>query len=276
MSTIDPTPEPRNARNSLRPRKNAMSHRPAIRTLSCALLLCSAFWISGQAAGSPQQRITSSSHDQTQVKAQPQGNANTSATLDACSLLTGKEIASVLGEPLQELKPSVQATGNMTMLQCLFVTRDFAKSASLAVATPGANDTGAHSLRTFWRNQFHSPRKPEEEKRPASRKTPAKSAFASPREARESKAAPYGESDSESNREPDREADEAARKPRPIPALGEEAYWVGGPISGALYVLQGDLFLRISVGGIPKESIRIAKSKSLATAMLPRLPHNSR
>jgi hypothetical protein len=260
---------------SLRPKKNATSHRPVIRTLPCALLLCSAFGLCSPAVGLPAKKI-SSSQDRTQRNEQPQTKTNTNGTLDACSLLTASEIASVLGEPLQERKPSVQASGNMRMSQCVFVTRDFAKSASLAVATPTADDTGGHSLRAFWRNQFHSPRKPEEEKRPASRKSPAKSAFVSSHEARESKAFPYGKSDDESNRELENEVDEADRKPQPIPALGEEAYWVGSPISGALYVLQGELFLRISVGGIAKEPIRIAKSKSLATAVLRRLPHNAR
>jgi hypothetical protein len=261
---------------SLRPRKNVTSHRPAIRTLHCALLLCSAYGLCGPAVGLPAKKIISSRQDRTQANEQPQTKTNTNGTLDACSLLTDSEIASVLGEPLQERKPSVQATGNIRMSQCVFVTRDFAKSASLAVATPAATDTGGHSLRAFWRNQFHSPRKPEEEKRPASRKTPAKSAFASSPEGPESKASPHGESGSESNREPDNEADEAGRKPQPISGLGEEAYSVGGPISGALYVLQGELFLRISVGGVPKESIRIAKSKSLAATILRRLPHNPR
>ena len=177
----------------------------------------------------------------------------------------------VLGEPLQELKPSVQATRNMNMSQCLFVTGNFAKSASLLVAMPGSEDFGARNLRAFWRNQFHSPPKQEEERRPASIKSPAKSAFTSPREAPESKAAPYSEAD----REFDSEAEDDARKPRPIFALGEQAYWVGSPLAGALYVLQGDLFLRISVGGIPKESTRIAKSKSLAAAILPRLHRNA-
>jgi hypothetical protein len=261
---------------SLRPRKNAMSHRPAVRILPCALLLCSASGLCGPAVSLPARRIIISSHERTQTNAQPQTKTKANTTLDACSLLSDSEIASVLGEPLQERKPSVQATGNMRMAQCVFVTRDFAKSASLAVATPTADDTGGHSVRAFWRNQFHSPRKPEEEKRPASRKSPAKSAFVSSREARESKASPYGESDSESRGEPDGEVEEAARKPQPIPALGEEAYWVGSPISGALYVLQGELFLRISVGGIATEPIRVAKSKSLATAILRRLPHNAR
>ena len=232
-----------------------ISRRPAIPALLFTLRLGSAFWLPGPAAASPQNTNVLSSQEQ------PSGQTTTNANpaLDACSLLTPGDITAVLGEPLQELKPTAQGAGNMNMSQCLFVTRDAAKSASLAVATPASADSGARSLRAFWRSQFHSPPKQEEERRPASRKSPAKSAFSASREARETGSLSEGE------------AEEDSRKPRPVPALGEEAFWVGTPVSGALYVLQGNLFLRISVGGIPKESTRIAKSKSLAQAVLPRL-----
>jgi hypothetical protein len=232
-----------------------MSRRPAIPALLCTILLGSAFRLPGPAAGSPQNTNVLGSENQ----AQGQTTTIANPALDACSLLTSADITAVLGEPLQELKPSAQAAGNMYMSQCLFITRDVTKSASLAVATPASADSGARSLRAFWRSQFHSPRKQEEKRRPASRKSPAKSAFSGSREARE-----IG-SLSES------QAEEDARKPRPVLALGEEAFWVGSPVSGALYVLQGKLFLRISVGGIPKESTRIAKCKALASAVLPRL-----
>ncbi len=66
------------------------------------------------------------------------------------------------------------------------------------------------------------------------------------------------------------EREEELRKPRPIDGLGEEAYWVGNPISGALYVLKGNSFLRISVGGVREESARIEKSKALARAVVKR------
>jgi hypothetical protein len=49
------------------------------------------------------------------------------------------------------------------------------------------------------------------------------------------------------------------------------AYWVGTPITGALYVLQGDNFVRISVGGVGEESARIERSKVLARAAVKRL-----
>ena len=56
-----------------------------------------------------------------------------------------------------------------------------------------------------------------------------------------------------------------------IDGLGEEAYWTGSPITGALYVLKGDAFLRISVGGEKDESVRIKKAKTLAEKVLKRL-----
>jgi len=42
-------------------------------------------------------------------------------------------------------------------------------------------------------------------------------------------------------------------------------------MTGALYVLKGDTFLRISVGGVREESARIGKSVALARLVLKRL-----
>ncbi len=70
---------------------------------------------------------------------------------------------------------------------------------------------------------------------------------------------------------PEYEGEEEARKPRRIEGLGEEANWVGTPITGALYVLQGDNFVRISIGVVGEESVRIEKSKILARAVVKRL-----
>ena len=67
------------------------------------------------------------------------------------------------------------------------------------------------------------------------------------------------------------ESEREEGKARSVGGLGEEAYWVGNSITGALYVLQGDRFLRISVGGIREEARRIQKSKALAHAAVKRL-----
>ena len=59
--------------------------------------------------------------------------------------------------------------------------------------------------------------------------------------------------------------------PKPITGLGDEAYWVGDPLSGALYVLKGDLFLRVSVGGPTDEAQKIKRARALASHALKRL-----
>ncbi|PYR92147.1 MAG: hypothetical protein DMF84_14540 [Acidobacteria bacterium] len=64
---------------------------------------------------------------------------------------------------------------------------------------------------------------------------------------------------------------EGENRPRVIAGLGDEAYWTGNRIAGALYVLRRDTFVRISVGGIPNERERIEKSKALARAAIKRL-----
>ena len=62
-----------------------------------------------------------------------------------------------------------------------------------------------------------------------------------------------------------------AKELRRIAGLGEEACWVGTSMTGALYVLEGRNFLRISVGGVHEEWARIEKTKVLARAALKRL-----
>ena len=67
---------------------------------------------------------------------------------------------------------------------------------------------------------------------------------------------------------------EGARKnepPQPIEGIGDEAFWTGNQKLGALYVLQGNSFLRISIGGADDPSTKIKKSRDLAQIVLKRL-----
>jgi hypothetical protein len=59
--------------------------------------------------------------------------------------------------------------------------------------------------------------------------------------------------------------------PLPLEGLGEEAFWVGDPVAGSIYVLTGDGFLRISVGGAPDEATRRARSVALARDAVARM-----
>jgi hypothetical protein len=67
------------------------------------------------------------------------------------------------------------------------------------------------------------------------------------------------------------ESDEKKQEPRRLAGLGDEAFWVGDPVTGALYVLRGEVFLRVSVGGSPDQSQKIKRAKTLAIYALKRL-----
>ena len=169
------------------------------------------------------------------------GNPARQSRIDPCSLLTSADIAAVQGEPLQQTKPSDQPGTGLLMLQCLFRTTTPTKSVSLALAAPSAM-----SPRAFWRKQFHPGQDAAKERDSAG-------------------------AEKKSVVERKEQEEEESTRPRVIAGLGEEAYWVGGPIAGALYVLTGNTFLRISVGGIREESARIEKSKALARIVIKRL-----
>lgn len=59
--------------------------------------------------------------------------------------------------------------------------------------------------------------------------------------------------------------------PEKIEGLGDEAFWTGSRVGGALYVLKGNSFIRISVGGGAGRAEKIEKSKTLAESILKRL-----
>lgn len=59
--------------------------------------------------------------------------------------------------------------------------------------------------------------------------------------------------------------------PLSISGLGEQAFWKGSAVGGALHVLKGQTHLRISVGGPGDTEAKINKSKALAEFVLGRL-----
>lgn len=169
--------------------------------------------------------------------------ASPDRTVSACTLLASKEVEAVQGEPVKDTVSNSQLTEGMNLSQCVFHTPTAAKSVSLELATVNHSNSSALTPRKFWRNRFHSFDLREKES-PADPEAPKGSMI-----------------------EPQSEE----RKPRRIGGVGEEAYWVGSPVTGILYVLQGDVFLRLSVGGIREESARLEKSKALARTAIRRL-----
>jgi hypothetical protein len=70
---------------------------------------------------------------------------------------------------------------------------------------------------------------------------------------------------------PQRKEEGEEKEPVKIDGLGDEAFWTGTKIGGALYVLKGNCYLRISVGGAGDQAAKIEKSKALAQKVLARL-----
>jgi hypothetical protein len=163
--------------------------------------------------------------------------------LDACALLTSKEIESVQGEAIKETKLSGQATGGFSISQCFYTLPTFTNSVSLLVAQRGEG-AGSHDPKEFWRDTFH-----------------------------ENKA---GEKDKDREREKERdkkrgEQEEEGAPPLKVAGVGDEAYWTGSRVGGALYVLKGNSYLRISIGGPAEQAAKISKSKALAQKAMARL-----
>jgi hypothetical protein len=209
-----------------------MNHGYAVRTAICVFYLC--------AVASPAQQAYGASG---QKPGRSHAAIGAGGSLDACQLLTRAEIEAVQGEPVKEAKPNVQSNGGMRISECLFHTSNFAKSVSVALAAPSLGKASGLTPRKFWQRQFRGLDAQRDKTRGAS-----------------------DEID-----KPESKREEENGEARRIKGLGEDAYWVGSPIAGALYVLYGDKFVRISVGGVGEESVRIEKSKVLARAALKRL-----
>jgi len=75
--------------------------------------------------------------------------------------------------------------------------------------------------------------------------------------------------------EGDQEGEKESGKPLPVSGVGDEAFWTGNQMIGALYVLKDNSYLRISIGGAEDASVKIRKSKELAQKALKRLSNSS-
>lgn len=156
---------------------------------------------------------------------------------DPCSLLTNIEIKTVQGQEPAQNVPSEQPAGSFQFTQCFHRTPEFTNSVSVAVGIPLATDSKRSGPRQYWRQRFHGQKS---------------------RDADEEKKEAPGEKEK--------------RPPKRIAGLGDEAFWVGDPKTGVLYVLKGEVFLRLSVGGPGDETEKIKRARALASQALKRLP----
>ena len=179
--------------------------------------------------------------------------ANTTAAVkskvDPCSLLTSDEIKAVQGEAFANAMRSDRQDGDFIVAQCYYALPTSVNSVVVNVTT-AKEAAEAPSARTFWEGTFGKEAGEEKDRDKEKEKERAKKPAAGER----------GE-----------EGEAAAAKPQKVAGLGDEAFWIGSRVGGALYVLNKDLFFRISVGGAGDEKAKLNKSKTLAQSVLKRL-----
>jgi hypothetical protein len=167
-------------------------------------------------------------------------SAGTPAPFDACKLIRKKEIESLQGSPINDAKSSERADGDFRVSQCFYTAAEFSRSVTLTVFQKHPTDPGKRDPVEFWKHTFA--RHENEE---------------------------AGEKEGE--KEEPREREEEGAPPRKMSRLGDEAFWVPNRFGGTLYVLKGDAFFSISIGGTDPEQTKIDKSKKLAAKALQRL-----
>ncbi|MEP7015342.1 MAG: hypothetical protein ABI925_07880 [Verrucomicrobiota bacterium] len=154
--------------------------------------------------------------------------------LDACGLLTKEEIGAVQGTAIMESKSSEHSEAGLRVSQCYFGATEASKSVSLSVTQADTDQSIKRTPKDYWQDTFgHRPAKKE----------------------------------SDGGKE-EEERERAA--PTKIEGVGDDAYWEGNRVGGALYAIKGDTFIRISLGGSDDEKTRIDKSKTLAKKTLDR------
>ena len=157
--------------------------------------------------------------------------------VDACTLLTSDEIKAVQGEALKTTKSSQQTGHEFVIDICYYELPTPSNSISLSLAQPNPNKKD--SVREFWENTFGD--------------------------------SEHGRKEKEREGEGGEGELEEGAPPRKIAGLGQEAFWFASPIGGVLYVLKGDHYIRLSVGGRGTSEAKLNKSKALAKKAIARL-----
>ena len=153
---------------------------------------------------------------------------------DVCSLVSKEEVESVQASPVEDAKSSERSDDVFRIAQCFYTTAESSKSVNLALVQKNPDQQNKRSPKDFWKEKFD----------------------------------PY------QNEEPKTESGdqkEQAAAPRKIDGLGDDAYWVSNRFGGVLYVLKGDAFISVGIGGTDDQETKLQKSKALALKALQRL-----
>src|SRR6202022_549068 len=133
-------------------------------------------------------------------------------TSDACGLISKEEVGSIQAAPVNETKTSEHSDGALLVSQCFYTAAEFSKSVALALVRSDPKQGSKRSPKDFWKEKFD----------------------------------PYQDEEPKTKSGDEKEQGSAPKK---IEGLGDNAYWVGNRFGGMLYVLKGDAFISIGVGG---------------------------
>lgn len=231
-----------------------------MRQAAIILFICSlitAHGCSKQAKNQPapaqtQSTSASSTPDPVNMNAMPSQStsaATTKAKIDACSLLTSAEIQAVQGEPFKDTKSSERQSSGFVTSLCYYELLTSSNSISLSLTQSEGAKPGA--IKEFWENTFGKDENKNEREREKDREKKKARAQTESRE---------------------RQGEEEEGAPlEPVRGIGDEAFWSASRVGGALYVLKGDRYIRISVGGKGDNEAKLKKSKTLAQKALRRL-----
>jgi len=170
-----------------------------------------------------------------------QDRKSTMLTRDACSLISKEEVESVQEAPMNETKSNERSDGVFRVSQCFYTATEFSKSVNLALIQKDPDHRASRSPKEFWKKKFGRYSGDEKERAKLEKETEHK------------------------------EEREESVPPKKIDGIGEEAFWARNRFGGILYVLKGDAFLSISLGGTDAEATKLEKSKALAQKALRRL-----
>ena len=164
--------------------------------------------------------------------------------IDVCALISREDARSIQGSPVKDVKSSVNTNGGFRTSDCVYTGETNDQSITLSLVQKNVSSPNAVDPKQYWKTSFS--RYSEEAKEQG-----AEAESEKPENEHEIEVHPAN-----------------VRPPKKIDGIGDAAFWMTDFNGGALYVLKGDLFLRIRVNGPESEESRIDKSRQLAAKAL--------
>jgi hypothetical protein len=177
-------------------------------------------------------------------------------------MLSDEDVREVQGEVPEDAQGSEHLSEGLSMSQCFYRLPTFSKSVNIEVIRPAEGST-IDALKEFWRKSFHSEAiEARERKRERAEEHERELEREKERERERGQVREGG------HKEKERERVEEESRPQRVKGLGEEAFWSGNQMTGALSVLTKTNVIRVSVGGPESQDEKIKRASTLARKLL--------